>query len=135
MWMGASRSQSLRFLPHSLLATFMVMVLPSLAVTVFGPERPMALALLSVVGAMGASVALASAGAAFWTRRPGSQDVVFGDLMVWGLLRRLRAERRLEQARELLGAEGAAGGQALTREELCETLRKLSALLEARDSY
>ena len=109
--------------------------MPSLVLTVFGPERPTALVLLSVLGAMCASVALAGAGAAIWTRRPGSQDVVFGDLMLWGLLRRLRAERRLAQARELLGAEGAAGGQALTREELCETLGRLSALLEARDSY
>jgi putative nucleotidyltransferase with HDIG domain len=123
-------------LPHSLLATFVVMVMPSLVLTVLGPDGPAWLVVLSVLAAMAASVALAGAGSALWTRRPGSQDVVFGDLMLWGLLRRLRAERRLAEARRLLGeGTAAAGGQGLSREQLCETLQRLSALLEARDSY
>ncbi len=130
------RSRPLRFLPHSLLATFVVMILPSLAVTAVSPQGPPLLVVVSVLVAMGASVVLASVGSAFWMRRPGSQDLVFGDLMLWGWLRKLRAERRLGQARALLGAEDAApGSETLTRQERCDMLQRLAAALEARDAY
>ena len=112
--MPPPNSPSVRFLPHSLVATFVVMILPSLMVTAFAPAGPPVVVLLSVVLAMGTSVTLAALGAALWKRHPGSQDMVFGDLMVWGWLRRMRAERRLAEAHALLGSEGLAsdaGGQ------------------------
>jgi putative nucleotidyltransferase with HDIG domain len=112
------------------------MVLPSLTVTLIGPSSPTALVLLSVLVAMGASVALASLGAAIWIRHPRSQDLVFGDLMLWGWLRKVRAERRLAEARALLGPEGLeVEGQTLTSERRYEILHQLAGLLEARDSY
>ena len=54
------------------------------------------------------SVLAATVGGALWKRVPGSRDLVFADLMLWGWLRRLRAERRLAHAETLLGsrAEG-----------------------------
>ena len=58
---------------------------------------------------------------------PGSRDLVFADLMLWGWLRRLRAERRLARAETLLGL----GAEGLS----VQALTSLSALLEARDGY
>lgn len=49
------------------------------------------------------SVAVSSAGSAFWMRCPGSSDLVFGDLMLWGFIRRLRAEKRIACTADLLG--------------------------------
>ena len=125
----------MRFLPHAIAATLVVMVLPSLVLTLAGPDGPAWVELLSVLAAMAASLGLAAAGSAIWMRRPGSQDTVFGDLMLWGWLRKYRAERRLAEARALLEGGSAAaldGADAETRRDLLE---KLSAALEARDAY
>ena len=48
------------------------------------------------------SLAVSAAGSAWWVRKP--HDLLFADLMVWGWLRRVRAERRLAEAAALLGA-------------------------------
>jgi putative nucleotidyltransferase with HDIG domain len=126
---------SMRCLPHAIAATFVVVVLPSLVLTLAGPDGPAWAVLLSVLAAMAASIGLAAAGSAVWMRHPGSQDTVFGDLMLWGWLRKCRAERRLAEARALLEGGSAAaldGADAETRRDLLE---KLSAALEARDAY
>ena len=134
--MAPPSSPTVRFLPHSLVATFVVMILPSLMVTAIAPAGPPVVVLLSVGLAMGTSVTLAVLGAALWKRHPGSQDMVFGDLMVWGWLRRVRAERRLAEAHALLGSEGlASGARMLSSERRCEMLQQLAAMLEARDAY
>ena len=125
----------MRFLPHAVAATLVVVVLPALVLTLAGPDGPAWVALLSVLAAMAGSLGLAAAGAAVWMRHPGSQDTVFGDLMLWGWLRKYRAERRLEEARVLLEGGSAAaldGADAKTRRDLLE---KLIAALEARDAY
>src|SRR5690349_7283372 len=58
-----------------------------------------------------ALVLLASlAGAAYWKRRPATGDVLFSDLLLWGWLRRVRAELRLDDAVELLRHTGADDG-------------------------
>lgn len=111
------------------------MVVPSLALTLAGPDGPAWVSLLSVLAAMAASLGLAAAGSAVWMRHPGSQDTVFGDLMLWGWLRKYRADRRLAEARALLEGGSTApldGADANTRRDLLE---KLSAALEARDAY
>jgi putative nucleotidyltransferase with HDIG domain len=120
-----------RYLPHAVVATFAVMVLPAVAVWALAPSGSAALLLASVPVAMGLSIATAAAGAAIWKRRPGSQDVVFADLMLWGWLRRLRAERRLAEARTLVGASA----EGMSPDRRVEALTRLSGLLEARDAY
>jgi putative nucleotidyltransferase with HDIG domain len=129
--MPPARSSTVRFLPHALVATFVVMVLPALAVSAIDTSTRPWLLILTVVLAMALSVAAASAGAAIWKRHPGSKDIVFGDLMLWGWLRRVRAERRLDQAQRLLGMDGSG----LVHDRRSEVLRQLGALLEARDAY
>ena len=114
-------------LPYALIATTLVVVLPALAVWAIIPRGDLALLALSVPLGMLLSVAAASIGGAIWKRTPGSRDLVFADLMLWGWLRRVRTERRLASAETLLG--GDAHGQSV------EALTDLSALLEARDRY
>ena len=116
-----------RWLPHALIATAFVVVLPALAVWAIVPRGEAALLALSVPLGMLLSVLAGHVGGALWKRVPGSRDIVFADLMLWGWLRRLRAERRLARAETLLGAD--AEGLSV------QALSSLSELLEARDGY
>jgi putative nucleotidyltransferase with HDIG domain len=116
-----------RWLPHAIVATAFVVLLPAVVVWTLVPRGSLTLVALSVPLGVLLSVLAAAIGTALWKRVPGSRDLVFADLMLWGWLRRLRAERRLRHAESLLGthAEGLSV-QALT---------DLSALLEARDRF
>ena len=109
-------------------------ILPAVAVWAIVPTGSTALVIASVLLAMALSVGAASAGSASWQRRPGSRDLVFADLMLWGWLRRLRTERRLTEARRVLGLSGGDPRQ-LSPDRRVEALKRLSGLLEARDAY
>jgi putative nucleotidyltransferase with HDIG domain len=117
-------------------ATVGVVLVPALAVSFIETAGRPWLVLSSVLLAMVLSVTAAAVGSALWTRRPKSTDLVFGDLMLWGLLRRVLAERRLEQAQERLrpGA-GARDARELSLEHRRRTLLRLAAMLEAKDAY
>jgi putative nucleotidyltransferase with HDIG domain len=129
---GLPRSGALRlgrYLPLSVAITVAVTVLPLVAVTRLGPTRtPMAVA-LHVLVAAALSMLVARLFAALWQRHERSSDLVFGDLLIWGWIRRVLAERRLEAAsRELAGPVASGDAQA-------DLLRRMGALLEARDPY
>jgi putative nucleotidyltransferase with HDIG domain len=113
-----------------LLATFAVAVLPVLVVSAIQLTGAFRSTLSSVAVAAVLSLGASVAGSAVWTRRRGSRDVVFADLMIWGWIRRLRTERRLADARELLGDRAK-----LSPSRQAELLERLSAALEARDPY
>ena len=115
-----------RWLPHAVIATTFVVVLPAVLVSLLVPSGSLALLALSLLLGVALSLAAASVGGAIWSRLPGSQDRVFADLMLWGWLRRSIAERRLAQAEKLLGTDPQ--GASL------EALIDLSELLEARDA-
>src|SRR5687767_301602 len=118
-------SSSTRFLPHAVVATFAVIVLPAVAVSFLETSGRAWLVLVSVLLAMAISVAAASVGSAIWARRPGSRDIVFADLMLWGWLRRVRAERRFAKARGLLGSSvTGTDGVDLSRDRRCEVLQQ-----------
>jgi putative nucleotidyltransferase with HDIG domain len=116
-----------RWLPLAIVATACVVILPALAVWALVPPGEVAMLAVSVPLGMLLSVLAAHLGTALWKRTPGSRDMVFADLMLWGWLRRSRTERRLAHAETLLG-EGAENLSV-------EALTELSALLEARDTY
>jgi putative nucleotidyltransferase with HDIG domain len=119
--------RTVRWLPHAVVATAFVVGFPALVVWMVVPRGEPALLVLSVPLGMLLSLLAAAVGGGLWKRMPGSRDLVFADLMLWGWLRRLRAERRLARAETLLGTHG---------EGLCvKALTDLSALLEARDTY
>jgi len=80
------------------------------------------------------SVAVSRAGAALWAGRTGAGDTLFADLMLWGWVRRWRAERQLASAERLLGlreAPGSAEAQ-LSANRRVRLLKQLASGLEAR---
>jgi hypothetical protein len=120
----------LRYLPLALFTTASIVLAPTAFVAAFVPRGGLLMMVVSTASAVAVSVVIAGAGAALWTRRPGSRDLVFADLMLWGWLRRCWAERRLAQARTLYDSTEKAG---LTVS--IELLEDLSKRLEARDAY
>ena len=125
-----------RLLPYALVATFMVAVAP-LMVTAAVEERlglplwitvPLG-AFLSLVASLG--------GAALWKKHLGYMDVVFGDLLLWGWVKRIRVERRLARTTRLIGESGKGWGKdaTFTPLEQADVLQKLAADLEASDPY
>ncbi|MGH2905886.1 MAG: HD-GYP domain-containing protein [Solirubrobacterales bacterium] len=80
------------------------------------------------------SLALATAGTSFWSRRSPAGDLVFGDLMLWRLVRRRRAEKRIASAQKLLTGADNDSGSASPR-EVATLIEGLAGRLEARDAY
>ena len=135
--MRAGRNPSLstgagaaRYLPHAVVATLFVVGAPAMAVYAVVPVAGLWMSIAAVPAAIGLSLAAAATGSWIWMRWPGSRDLVFSDLMLWGLLRRLRAERRLAGAEAVLGLRGEVADH-----ERVEGLERLARLLEARDVY
>ena len=111
-----------------------MIVLPALAVSLMDTSGRPLLVLVSVLLAMVLSVATATVGSAVWSRRPHPNDVVFNDLMLWGWVRRVRAERRLAQAKALLGADvSEMEERGLSLVQRRRILQRLAAMLEAKD--
>ena len=84
------------------------------------------------------SLAASLLGSAYWKRRRGPGDLLFSELLLWGWLRRLRAERRASQAVRLLGLAEAQGMVRVTRPggaDQARLLEQLSAALDAQDPY
>ena len=84
------------------------------------------------------SLLVAYGGRVLWEMRPGSRDLLFSDLMLWGWLRRWHLERRLGDASALLGLDPRAvleRSDELDPETRIKALKKLVIALEARDPY
>jgi len=134
-----SNRQMIIYLPLVVLATFLVAVCPSILVWSLRASG----AVSSIWAAVGLGAALSFAasyvGGALWKTRTHSEDLLFGELMLWGWVQRWRIERRLTIATDLLGLTGeapasvAAGG--LTDEQRADLLTQLASTLEARDPY
>jgi putative nucleotidyltransferase with HDIG domain len=120
----------LRYLPLAVFATTSVVVLPAVLVAMLVSRGNWLLMGASAALTIGASVAIASVEAAMWTRRRGSRDLVFAELMLWGWVRRCWTERRLAEARALYDSVTKAGSTVSI-----ELLESLSERLHARDAY
>jgi hypothetical protein len=126
----------IRYLPHAVVATLLVAVVPAVAVVALQRNGLASSLVLSI--ALGAilSVATATGGSALWMRHSGSRDLVFADLMIWGLVRRLRVERYVADMKRLVdGGGNFALGSDLTPEKQIEVLTALARALETRDPY
>jgi putative nucleotidyltransferase with HDIG domain len=119
-----------RYLPHVLAATAAVIVLPIGLVSVLASGGVLGSVFVSGPLAMLTSLGASSAGSAWWKKRPGAHDLVFADLLIWGWVRRLRTERRLSRAVELLGNR-----VDLPSEQQIEYFKELASALEGRDPY
>src|SRR5688500_8625142 len=120
-----------RYFPLSVLATAIVAGFPLWVL--LGPARDLGFAatLLSVA----LSFVFSDVGARAWKKWPGSRDVVFNDLMLWGFCRRIVTQQRLIRRVERLGTPGVDDVDGLTDEQRTDLIKKLAIALETGDPY
>ena len=125
-----------RYLWQVAAATFLVAVCPILVVWWLRASGTIGTAPLGMALAIGLSLGASYVGSAFWEKRTSSSDLLFGELMVWGFIRRWRNDRRLASAVQLLGRMNEAQKRltdGLSAEAQAKALEQLGAALEATD--
>jgi putative nucleotidyltransferase with HDIG domain len=119
-----------RELPMVFAATAAVTVVPALLATWMVPSRHAPQLIISTIVAMALAALVTRLGAAAWSRKPGAQDLLFADLMLWSWLRRHWTEHRLAIAqRRVLALDAETTAMPLG------ALTRMGRLLEARDIY
>src|SRR5438045_810455 len=100
--MGTNRAPGIaHYLPQVMLATLVVIVVPAAIVWWFAATGTIEAFIPLVAIGLVATVAISYAGNVAWRSQAKSRDLLFADLMLWGWLRRWRAERRLDSAMRL----------------------------------
>ncbi len=126
-----SATSASHYLPLVIVVTALVTVVPALTVWVLREEGVISSWWVCVLLAVALSLAIAFLGSAYWRRGRRSADLMFSELLLWGWLRRVRADRKLANASELLGSaqtEASAG-------EAERNLRQVTAAVETQDRY
>jgi putative nucleotidyltransferase with HDIG domain len=127
------------YLRHSIVATTAVAGVPLVvAATVALSVRTISGLVVGVIVATLLAAVVASVGSVWWSRRPESVDLCFYELMIWGFLRRRRAELRLEEGTRILGLDRR--GRPLRRAQISKAdrlkiLHDLTTALETKDPY
>ncbi|MDQ3952562.1 MAG: HD-GYP domain-containing protein [Actinomycetota bacterium] len=128
------------YLPHSLAATVAVVGVPVAAAALLlalMDTRPPTIAVAFL--ALGVAIGVFLIGSHAWSKHPDSGDIAFGDLMVWGWLRRRSAEVRLDDNTRLLGLDRSGHPESdsveISRDEQLKVLHDLTAALESKDPY
>jgi putative nucleotidyltransferase with HDIG domain len=117
-------------------ATGLVAVLPISLVWWLRASDTLTSSVLGMAVGMGLSLGASYLGRSYWEKRPGSEDRLFSELMIWGFLHRWRTERRLASARELLGSMNRAQRRlddGLSAERQTKLLQQLAVGMDARD--
>jgi putative nucleotidyltransferase with HDIG domain len=128
-----------RHVPQMLLATTVVAVLP-LVVSLALRASGMVSGWVSVGLAVVMSLASSTAGSAYWRKRGGNGEVLFGELLLWGWIRSRRQERELANATRLLdlvntGVAAHDQHDELRVEQREHLLQQLAGALEGQDVY
>ena len=123
---------STRYLPQVLLATFVVLAAPGIAVYALASSGAVTDFLPLVAIGLGISLIINFLGRMAWEATPGGDDLLFSDLMLWGWLKRVHTERKLNGARALLLEDG---GENLKPGVKIDVLKDLASSLESRDPY
>ena len=124
-----------RYLPHSLLATGLVVLTPSIIVwRLAAGGTIVSFVPLMVVGFLLATL-FAYTGNIAWRSRTDSAEFPFPDLMLWGWVRRVLAERRLADALEVLDLDNDVASTELEPEIQFDALKSLASSLELLDPY
>jgi hypothetical protein len=95
-------------------------------------------AALGVLVGMALSLCASYVGRLAWEKRPGSEDLLFSELMIWGFLRRWRTQRRLASALDMLGPMSDPKRPALdglSTKQHAKLLEQFVTETETRDSY
>jgi putative nucleotidyltransferase with HDIG domain len=138
--MSTARTASRRTLrlPRVIAATFVVAMFPSLLVAGLVGGGVISSPALSIPIAALVSLVLCQLGGLYWERYRASEDVLFGDLMIWGWARRRLMERRLASAAALFalaGRDTRGKPMAVSAERRMRQLHRLATDLEASDPY
>jgi putative nucleotidyltransferase with HDIG domain len=122
-------------LPAVLGATFLVAVLPVMAVWWVHASGLLRSSLLGAALGVALSLALGFLGTQIWQRRPGSRDLLFSELLLWGYVRRRLAERRLASAQRIVAAMGPPRdrNRVVSVRRQARLLRGLAAGMDARE--
>ena len=128
-----STRRLIRYLPEAVVTTFVVAICPILVVSALRAAGIVGSVILSAALGLVLSLGLSCLGSAYWKRWSRSEDVLFGDLMLWGWLQRWRSEQRLATALKMLGRD--AGTRELSPERRACLLAQLAGALEAGDAY
>ena len=126
-------SDSSRLFPYSVAATLVAVGLPFASVillnhfTAFQGVSPVLLAVISITSAIVAS----ALGNALWMQHPASNEVAFGELMIWSWVRSAQARRQLQRSFDLLSDED----EVISPHERLATLQQMSAALDRKDPY
>jgi hypothetical protein len=119
-------------------ATLLVAVCPVAVVWWLRASGAVSSAPLGVILGMGLSLGASYLGCAVWEKRTGSEDLLFSELMIWGFLHRLRIQRRLASALDMLGPIGQTQRRALdglSTKDQAKLLERLVERMETRDPY
>jgi HD domain len=95
-------------------------------------------AVLCVLLGMALSLCASQLGCVLWEKRPGSEDLLFSELMIWGYLHRLRTQHRLASALDTLGPMTQTQRReidGLSTKERAKHLERLVTGMETRDPY
>jgi len=132
-----STSSAARYLPLVILVTALVVVVPAVAVWLLREEGVLSSWWICVLLAVALSLTISFLGSTYWQRARRFGDLMFSELLLWGWLRRVRADRKLANASDLLEstqAEGSASG-AGQAERNAELLKQVTAAVETQDRY
>jgi HD-GYP domain-containing protein (c-di-GMP phosphodiesterase class II) len=132
--LGDDRLKS--YLPAVFGATALVAVLPTVVVWYLRESGTVSSYLLGAAIGVVLSLSLAQAGRLAWQKGKHSKQLLFSELLLWGYLERRYRERRLRNARALLGHTNDAqqrieGG--LSQERQVKLLEQMAATLDSRD--
>jgi hypothetical protein len=129
---------SVKLLAQVALATVLVSGVPTALAWYLRASGVVSSLALCVVLGMAASLCASYVGCLVWEKRPGSEDLLFSELMVWGFIHRLRTQRRLGSAIDMVGPMSAARRRSLdglSVEEQAKQLAQLVSGMETRDPY
>jgi HD-GYP domain-containing protein (c-di-GMP phosphodiesterase class II) len=121
-----------------LLVTALVAVAPVLAALELEAANALTSPLEAIAAAAVIALLLHNLGARAWQRRSGTGDVLFGDLLIWGWVRRCVHEFRIWNSVRLLDGAAGVGWDAATDlriEQRVLLLKRLATSLEARGGY
>lgn len=123
------------YLPEVILATILVVLGPAVIVWQLASTGTIDEFLPLVAIGLVVSMTISLTGSTIWKSRKGSTDLLFSDLMLWGWLRRWRAERRLDSALTLLDLSSTVTRAQLDPDVRIDVLKGLASSLESRDPY
>jgi hypothetical protein len=120
------------------IATLLVAGCPLAIVWWLRASGTISTAALGVPVGLALSLCASCVGCLVWKKQPGSEDLLFSELMIWGFLHRWHTRRRLASALDMLGPVNDPRRLAvdgLSRRRQAQLLEQLVAEMETRDPY